>query len=923
MVGERTSWQSSWAGADGTSRLEASVVPFRTLVDGAWVPVDSTLVVHEDRIDVSAPVFPISLNPGGQVGSGEPLGTIEREGHVFKVWFPLELPTATLEGSKVVYDFGSGVRLVVTINSDTTGFIPVIELASQAAAGTFASWLAEARISNGAAGTAMDLAYPVVVSDGLDIAVDEYSQMQATDAEGEVQFFSPPPIMWDSAGATIELGPEVTEVAETDRTIQPSAGDNIATMVAALSGATMVVTPDEGMLASSETVWPVYIDPGFSGFGASQRIAVRTGGYTGTLDQWTDISASSPGEGTGYCSDVASCNVQFKQRLIWKFVGLTTVAGLQGSDIVSASFTVNGVHSYNCTAQTTYLWRTADISASSNWSLSWLQQLGGRTESQRSSCGTNGYRSFDATAGFVWAADNDSTTISLGLMSDESTMATWKRFAYDATISVTYNRAPNAPTSLQLTSPPAPVCVTGTSRPAIATTTPTLSAIVSDPDSSSVSASFEIYALPRTTKDKPVWSSGVLTAISSGQRASVVVPAGKLNSGASYAWWVRGNDGARYGGSSGCEFSVDTTAPSTPTVIAVTNGVPAYYPAGAERGGIGLQGSFTLKRNADVDVVSFSYGFNAPSMPSTVVPDANGKAVITFTPSVAGPVSLTVRSVDAAGNFSPTRTYNFTVATPAEDAIWPLDEGVGTVALSALNAQVLNISGATWGAGPHTLFDSRAGDYALWFHVPGDTARTLSPVVDTTDSFALSAHVFLDPSRVGGPNSLTALSQAGVDQSGFRVEYSATCPGMTNGCWSFAMPDSASGSTETVVRSAVPVTGGEWTHLVAEYDAPAQQMRLWVCEIGTPADPGVAEPVESAITRTATPWAAPGVFELGKSWNPWTGDSRYWVGAIDNVRVFSGEVISEAKIRRLCQGAEASDFPQGNTALDPTTTIGG
>jgi hypothetical protein len=615
--------------------------------------------------------------------------------------------------------------------------------------------------------------------------------------------------------------------------------------------------------------------------------------------------------------------VVFTQRLVWRFNGLNTIADLAGTDIVSASFTVNGVHSFNCTAQTTYLFRTADISASSNWSLSWLQQLGTRTESQRSSCGTNGYRSFDAKGGFVWAADANATSLSLGLYVAESTMATWKRFAYDATISVTYNRAPNASTNLQLTSPAVTTCTTGASRPAIATTTPTLSAIVSDPDATAVNASFEVA--PVTNLTAPVWSSGNLTAVANGLRASVVVPAAKLTTGTSYAWRSRGYDGARYGNWSGwCEFRVDTVAPSTPTAAAVTTAVPSVYLEGSERGGVGLQGSFTLGRNADADVVAFRYGFNSPTMPLTITPNAGGNATVTFTPTTAGPVSLTVRSQDAAGNLSPTRTYTFTVVTPTEDAIWALDEGTGATSSNVVGTPSLPLSviGATWGNGPHVLFDSRPGDRALEFDGVNDTARTTAPVVDTTDSFAVSTHVLLDPTRVGGPDSLTVLSQRAVDRSGFRLEYSASCPGMTGGCWSFTMPDSGTGSTETVVQSTVPVTGGEWTNLVAEYDAPAQQMRLWVCEIGTPSDPALGDPIGSVVTRTATPWATPASFELGRSLIGGV-DSRYWDGSIDNVRVFSGEVISEAKIRRLCQGAEASDFPQGNTALDPTTTVGG
>lgn len=919
---ERTPWASTWAGPDGTFRMEMASVPQAALVDGEWVPVDSTLVVGDGSIGVAAPVFPIFLNAGGAAGAGKPLGTIERDGHVFEVWFPLDLPVPTVVQSQVFYDFGDGLRLAVTVNADTTGFIPVLEVANPAAASLLAELLDAARVAKGLPGSGLELAYPVTVSEGVTLSVDEFAQMQAVDAAGEVQFFSPPPLMWDSAGETIVVGSTVTEVAATNRTVQPSGGDQLATMSARLSDSSLVVTPDAGMLSSPDTVWPVYIDPAFSG-GAAQRIAVRTGGYTSTLNQWTNISSTSPGEGTGYCSQVSSCNVQFKQRLVWKYVGLSTIANLDGADIVSASFTVNGVHSFNCTPQTAYLWRTADISAASNWSLQWIQVLSGRTESQRASCGTAGYRSYDAKAGFVWAADANSSTISLGLYSgDESTMATWKRFTHDATISVTYNRAPNVPTSQQLTSPSVTACTTGVGRPAIATTTPTVSAIVSDPDVTAVNASFEVA--PVSNLATQAWSSGNITAIANGLRAAATVPSGRLVDGVSYAWRSRAYDGSRYGAWSGwCEFAVDTLAPGIPTVSPVTVGAIAAYPENRERAGVGLTGQFVVNRNADTDVVAFQYGFNAPTMPLTATPDASGVATISFAPTTAGAVTLTIRSQDAAGNFSPPRTYAFTVATPSEDGIWTLDEGTGLTAADSGSGNLpLTVNGATWTAGPHALFDSREGDSALRFDGINDFAQTTAPVVDTTGSFAMSAHVMLDASGMSSTQPLTVLSQDGVLKSGFRLEYRPSCPGVSTGCWAFVMADSPGANTETAVVANQPVIGGEWTHLVAAYDATSSELELWVCQVGTPQDPAIGEPLKTAASRTATPWATTSGLQLGRSLAAGSYTS-FWAGSIDNVRVFDGQVLSEAKIRRLCQGAEASDFPQGDTALDPTTTIGG
>ena len=832
VTGERTPWQTSWAGPNGTSTLEASSVPTRTLIDGEWVPIDADLVVEEDGIHVAAPTFPMSINPGGAAGAGQPLGTIERDGYAFEMWFPLDLPVPTLDGSHIVYDLIDGVRLIVTVNPDTTGFIPVVELRDPDAAARFRSALEAARAEDGIPGSGIDLGFTVKVSGGLALSIDGDRQMHAIDESGEDQFFSPPPSMWDSSGEDVHYGEEVTEVASTDRAVQPSGGDAVAGMGVALDGDTLIVTPDPEMLESSDTVWPIYIDPSISGVGAAERIAIRTGGYTSTLYQWTNISSSSTGQGTGYCTD-ASCTRTFTQRLMWRFTGLNAIADLAGADIQSAYFNVNGVHSYNCTAREAYLFRVGDFNSATSWgSSSWQQNISSRTESQRASCGTNGVKSFTATAASAWLADTNSTVMPLGLYVPETSMAYWKRYAHDATLTVTYNRAPNVPTSLQLTSPSVTTCVTGTGRPAIATTTPTLSAIVSDPDGGTVMPSFDVY----TTAGTGVWSSGNQAAILSGNRGSVAVPAAKLVNGQSYMWRAIASDGSRYGAWSGwCEFLVDTTAPSVPTVTPATTGVAAVYPENAERGGVGLLGSFTLNRGSSSDVVVFNYQINSGVL-QTATPDGSGNAVISYTPTSAGPVTLTVRSKDAAGNQSAVRTYVFTVVSPTEDGIWTLDEGTGLTAQDTAGspARPLTVSGATWGDGPHALFDSRPGDHALEFDGTDDYAAAGAPVVDTTESFAVSAHVLLDPSRVEGPDSFVAFSQDGVAKAGFRVEYRASCPGMANGCWAFVMIDSATTTAEVGAYSTVPVSGGEWTLLVAQYEATTNSMQLLGVRSGDP-----------------------------------------------------------------------------------------
>ena len=932
ILSSRTPWQSSWAIADSNIRLEISAMPTRVQKNGEWASLDTLLEANEDEgtISVVAPVYPMELNAGGVAGTNDPLGSITRDGKQLDVWFPLPLPEPTLSESQAIYELGEGITLYVTISIDGTGFLPVVKLDDAAAAARLVDMLDAERSSDSELKGA-ELDFATAVSDGLSLTEDEEGTVRVVDGDDETHFLATPPLMWDSAGETVPEGGSDMQVGATDRTRSPADGDAIAEMDMEVADNNVVISPDESMLENSDTVWPVYIDPSFSGKGAASWEAVRTGGYTGTLHQWGDLSGSAAGQGAGYCNATASCIQVFKQRLAWRFTGLDVIRDLVAGEVSSAEFRVNGTHTASCTAARTDLYRTSALSTSSTWaSLSFTTLLSSRTEVHSDNCGNRGFKEFDAREALRWAADNDQTSISLALKANnETTMTGWKRFRHDATLQVVYNRVPQTPFSTQLDSPYEPACVTGAGRPVIATTTPRISAVSYDPDGGNVMTSFQIA--PVNNLPVITWSATNLPGLLAGTRRSAGVPANILQDNVAYAWRARAFDGSHYSAwSAYCEFTIDATRPTGPTITAVGGGqgINAVYRRDLESGGVGLLGKFTLDRGANPDVVGMVYGFNDPNSAMEVAPDANGRAVIDYVPTVSGPVTLSVRSRDSAGNYSLATNYGFDVAVATEDAIWTLDEGSGNSAADSGPGQAQPLTlydSATWGNGPHSLFNSRAGDKALVLDGIDDYAWAEAPVVDTTDSFVVSAHVRLNSGTTGQGKSFTALSQNafqnGVLRSGFKLQYAATCPSMPAGCWSFSMPDNSSASAPIAAASSnVPVRSGEWTHLVGEYDKTQQKVRLWVCDIGTPSNPAIGEPIRSEANRNATPWAAADSFVVGRDVDTGINPGQ-WPGAIDNIRVFSGEVIAESKIRRLCQGAEATDFNAGDIQLDPTTEV--
>ncbi|MEU4687707.1 amidase domain-containing protein [Actinoplanes sp. NPDC023714] len=102
---------------------------------------------------------------------------------------------------------------------------------------------------------------------------------------------------------------------------------------------------------------------------------------------------------------------------------------------------------------------------------------------------------------------------------------------------------------------PATSCVTGASRPSIATNRPVLGITGTDPNGDTLLADFEWF----TTAGTKI-GGGTSAEFTSGAKGTVTVPAGAFVNGGTYAWRVRVTDGMLYSAwSSKCEFVVNTS----------------------------------------------------------------------------------------------------------------------------------------------------------------------------------------------------------------------------------------------------------------------------------------------------------------------------------------------------------------------------
>ncbi|BFU46170.1 hypothetical protein [Krasilnikovia sp. MM14-A1004] len=211
-----------------------------------------------------------------------------------------------------------------------------------------------------------------------------------------------------------------------------------------------------------------------------------------------------------------------------------------------------------------------------------------------------------------------------------------------------------APTIQSKSTVPASPCVTGTTRPALNTTAPTLTATASDTDSSTTDITFEWWKVGGSSALGTQTASGVPVDV----EASVTIPDAVLANGGAYQWRTQARDSTgKYSGWSGfCEFTVATSAPSVTSMD---------YPAGGIAGGPNSAGTFTLTPATGATVSSFAYGLDQ-NPPATVVA-ASGETSIQITPPTAGQHTLYVLAYDANGMASSVVQYPFTVGTGAEN----------------------------------------------------------------------------------------------------------------------------------------------------------------------------------------------------------------------------------------------------------------
>ncbi len=890
---------TTYANPDGTFTRIESVQPVRTRRNGRWTDIDTALVRKDNGTYApKAAVTSMSFSGGGD----KTFASIEKDGRSISLDWPTQLPAPRVDGATASYpDVLPDVDLQVTASAEGFSHVLVVKNAKAAANPALA-----------------DLSLPVSTDDVKLAETADGGLTAKDDARGGAVFEAPQPKMWDSSrqqAGPVSPSPSPSPTAGA-ATQDPGAGApegaRVAKVGVDVSGDTMTLKPDPGLLKGDDTVYPVYIDP-----------VVKTANRTG----WTMISSyySSSGdwkfaddEGVGRCPADVSVRCASSNDVKRQFFAIPT-ANFEGKDIISADFAITLVHTYSTAARGVEIGRVNSTGASAiNSGTDWNNQPSLKdhittkspTNPTGSCTSTNQNVRFNVQGTVQKAADSgwDTTTFRLNA-SDESAYSSWKRFCGNAHLEVTYNRPPLQPDMDDLKMTPGDSCEYGHADEHYVSEPPRLSAFIKDYDhgdngsnTEKLQAEFHVFwTSGGTTVDHyaTTTAKNTVNASSSGQTGGAVFSytvgtdiSGDGEAGFSIpqnvtiGWAVRGYDQASWGpwslggAATRCEFIYDATAPEAPAITSTE-----YPNDDVWRPGVGDYGSFTFD-SPSTDVVQYKYRFKGGNWTTVDAESAGGPATVTWMPPDEGPMYVEAKALDGAGNAQKTPTsYVFLVSDGrAPAAGWTLGDAAGSSAATGMSGAPDATAGAgvTFGAqGPLGAADTAAS-------LDGSANGYLdagAPAVDTSGTFSVSAWVNLPELPT---DDMTIVSQDGVAQPGFELGYDVDTQS-----WTFRTPVSDMETMGTWKVSGATAVPGSWTHLIGVYDSVTGKLSLFVN----------GDLIEEDVQPRRTVWNATGDLQIGRKLSL-DGYTNHLKGSIADAKVYD-RVIPEAEGQHL--GGIAAD----------------
>ncbi|WP_153022609.1 DNRLRE domain-containing protein [Luteimicrobium xylanilyticum] len=736
-LSQRTEDSSTFALPDGSWQTSYSTGPVwvRKGGDGTaladWAAQDSTLTKNTDgSFTPAAQVGDIKISGGSKATDGTSVVasfTDPQTGVASQLTYPGDLPAPTVAGPRATYaDVQPGVDMVVQVTgtgveqffvvkskpTDPDALNLVTGLAASGNAATSQGVVAKAPDATGGGDVAK-----LVTKKGDTVAAIDSPQMW--DATYDAQLANPVTKAWNpdanpglwagtaqGAKQSADPAPAPTQTP-TEGTngpvFDPGASAPVATKVTAKAAAATVdlttaasgddtagddsagdgssTDQDAGrptsvadFLSDPATVFPVVVDPTIS-----LKFTFDT--YVQTDATIDESSKTSLQMGT-YDGGTTKARVFFT----------ISTPQVKGKVVSSATMKLWESHSYSCTAKGWGLYSTGGLATSAT---RWATQptmptkyaSSTQTKGYSSSCAA-GWVSIDATKLAQKFSTTTQTSQGIGMKADSETDSYgWKIFnsgnatSGKPTFSVTYNSYPNTAKSGAISPYVWYPANDTTGQLEVKSLTPTVKAVVSDPDGGNVKAQF--YLTDSSDSDKVIWNWVSGSTVASGGTSSYT-PTTNLPAGHTFVLKIRGNDGTLSSQTlytpwtSSGKFTLNTVHPATPTITS------DHYTNGQWLAAVPSSNKFTLTAS-NSDVVSFEYKENSASAWSSIAATAGSapSATLSWNPA-SGKNTLQVRAVDKAGWTSDTpATFLFGVGGPKLSAPASGLKSTDTFAVSA------------------------------------------------------------------------------------------------------------------------------------------------------------------------------------------------------------------------------------------------
>jgi hypothetical protein len=853
ILDKRTEDSRTFANPDGTFTLEQSAVPVRTRKNDQWVDLDATLTKSSDGL-VRPKATSIGMAFSG--GGDEPLVALESEGRRLDITWPTALPAPVVEEDSITYpSVYPGVDL--KINVTTHSFSQVLVVHSREAAKAPELQKVEMGIE------APDLDVRRTAGGGIDV-VDEL---------GSTVFSAPKPTMWDSSGEGEAQGPSA------DRTEEPLEGDTVASMPVEVTNDSLAVTPDRALVDDPATVYPLHVDPPFEG-GRIARSMINENFPTTPGWGW------GGDEGVGY----QAFEPWSRKRLMFGF----TVAKIAGADVTSAVMSAFETWSASCTPKVVEAWKIGRFTEATTWSNGsgasmWQQRLAIATVAHgRDGCDPGGkWIPFNVKTAVESTVAARGSAVYLGLRAaNETDELAWKRFQYNATLSVTYNYPPTAYNPR--TEYPVTACVTTQANaPYISDPTPVPVISINDPDAGvegeKAMAEFEVR---RVVDEAPHWKykSAWLPARPETAFKPPQASIEALSENMTYAWRARAFDGVSYSAwTTPCLFAIDRSRPVAPTISVDTPGPYTLNKALTVRFG----------PNGATDLAGYKFSVNDDVPRSGLISLTAPTA--TVTPPAFGTLKIYAWSIDKAGHPSAAATKQIEVDPTQPTARWLMNEGAGlSTADDTGNGHVMYFGpNVNWVPGN---YDDDQAIELEGLQTTGDTtASAESNLVNTSQNFTVAARVKLGiksneqviigedhPGRSSFTLGTSSMSWPGKDTA----DPADDVPDTRYVSWKFTVSTSA--GPVSVVTEPVTHEADEWIMLAATFNRATRE--LMVYDNGSPKLPLTKEAVEIPPNSTVVDGTGPFRSGLGIDNSTTT---HFFRGYLDDVHVYNGLVGSE------------------------------